>query len=133
MSSSERDADHELSTALAKATDAELFVAFRKTGGIRGIHTELTLSEHDGTLSGTDVTQLGKLLEEVDFFNVTADHLGMPITDGFRFVITAARGRRHRTISTESGVGNELLAKLGPLIAWLEERAPNQKPEVPLN
>ena len=133
MSSTGQEADGALAEALANATDTELYVSFTKSGGIAGIHTEVTLSDHDGTLTEEDAVELGELLDEVDFFNVEAGDPGKPITDGFRFVITAARGRRHRTITTESGVGNELLAKLGPLVGWLEDRAPAQRPEVPLN
>lgn len=130
MSSAEQDTDAALAEALAKATDNELFVSFKKSGGITGIHTEVTLSDHDGTLTEEDAAELGGLLDEVDFFNVTGGAPGKPITDGFVFSITAARGRRHRTITTQSSVGNELLEKLAPLIGWLEDRAPAQRPEV---
>jgi hypothetical protein len=112
--------------------DAELFVEFTKTGGIAGVHVELTLSEHDGTLTDEDAQELGQLLDEVDFFNVNGSGVGKPHPDGFNYTITAARGRRRRTVSIEDGGDTELLSKLGPLIAWLEDRAPSPFPDLPL-
>jgi hypothetical protein len=113
--------------------DAELSVEYTKVGGIAGVHVELKLSEFDGTLTPDDAEELGELLDEVDFFNVEEDAVPSPMPDRFSYIITAARGRRSRTLRAETGSGSDLLTKLGPLLAWLDDRAPSPFPRVPLN
>lgn len=112
--------------------DAELSIEYSKIGGVAGIHVELALSEFDGTLTPEDAEELGQLLDEVDFFNVKDDAEPSTMTDQFIYTITAARGRRRRTLRAETGSGSELLTKLGPLLAWLDDRAPSPFPRVPL-
>jgi hypothetical protein len=121
--------EHEESTP---GMDAELAVEYTKVGGVAGIHVELALSEFDGTLTREDAEELGGLLDEVDFFNITQERPPKPMPDQFTYTITASRGRRRRTLTIESGSGSDLLTKLGPLLAWLDDRAPSPFPRVPL-
>lgn len=121
--------EHEESTP---RMDAELAIEYTKVGGVAGVHVELALSELDGTLTPEDAEELGALLDEVDFFNVTEERVPRPMPDRFTYTITASRGRRRRTLTAETGSGSDLLTKLGPLLAWLDDRAPSPFPRVPL-
>lgn len=113
--------------------DTELEVELRKTGGIAGIHHEIKLSEHGGTLTVEDAAALRNWLGEVDFFDLTEDYSGPTVHDGFNYTITASHGRRRHTITAEQGRGNLTLARLGPLLAWLESKLPEALPRLVLD
>jgi hypothetical protein len=131
MTSSEQVGDEAL--PMPNGMDAELAVEYTKVGGIAGVHVQLKLSEFDGSLTPEDAEELGALLDEVDFFNVEEDAVPRPMPDRFSYIITAARGRRSRTLRAETGSGSDLLTKLGPLLAWLDDRAPSPFPRLPLS
>lgn len=113
--------------------DAEVMVELMKTGGIFGVNQELKLSEHSGTLTVEDDATLRRQLGDVDFFEITGDGSGSTPYNGFNYTICAAHGRRYRRIAAEEWLGEKTLARLWPLISWLEAKLPDTRPELVLD
>ena len=90
--------------------DTELVVEFKKCGGIAGIHQELMLSEHTGTLTAEDAATLKHWLSKVDFFGLTEDKSGPMYYDGFSYSITAAHGRLRPP--TAAGIASSMRTKV---------------------
>ncbi|MDO5752663.1 hypothetical protein [Arthrobacter sp.] len=114
-------------------SETELRVYFAKAGGIVGKKVTLSLSNRDGTLTTEAESELRTLINNVDFFNASQSNPGSMIFDGYSYSVTVAMGHRSRTIDAEQGSDSEMLGKIGPLLAWLEARAPSLLPKIILD
>jgi hypothetical protein len=106
------------------ATDRELFVRFRQTGGIGGWSSEYVAD--DTSLTVEEADSVRRFIDEAGFFKLPAEvGNGDPIADGYSYTLFLAHGRRNHTVHTYDGGGPAESPALMAFIGWLAERAPD--------
>lgn len=94
-------------------------VHFERSGGFGGL--QLTVTIESDTLSADEQQQLGRLIEEADFFNLPAelsDSSGA--VDQFVYRVTVESADRSHTVQTSEAAAP---ATLQPLLDWLTRAA----------
>jgi hypothetical protein len=97
-------------------------VLFERSGGFAGI--PLTLTIDLANLSPDEATQLNRLIEQADFFNLPTTISSAAKPDRFQYRVTIEGGDRHHTVSVGETAAPDTLK---PLLNWLVEFARKQK------
>jgi hypothetical protein len=108
----------------AAAAETALQVRYEVTGGIDGIHEVFAVDT--AHLADTEATELRRLIEEVDFWNLPAeldDH--GDIVDGFWHQVTVTEGDRQHTVSIldSAGPAATRFPRFWDLLIWLNEHS----------
>lgn len=97
-------------------------VSFERSGGFIGAPMTITLDS--ATLAPDDATQLRRLVEAADFFNLPATAKSPAQPDRFHYQVSIQEGDRHHTIT----IGEAAVSKtLRPLLDWLMDAIRNRK------
>jgi hypothetical protein len=99
-----------------------MLVLFERSGGFAGVPVTITIDL--ATLSPADATQLNRLIEQADFFNLPTTTPASTKPDRFQYRVTIQMGDRHHTIKTGEATAPETLT---PLLDWLTNFAQKQR------
>lgn len=95
-------------------------VTITKTGGFAGVHQQLGPVE-TSSLDSEVADQVGRIVTDVDFFNLPESLPAQPVMDGFSYAVRIADGERDHTVRTEGTSNDPAATGLHEMISFLDQ------------
>lgn len=95
-------------------------VTVTKTGGFAGLHQQLgpaDMASLDPGVAG----QVGRIVTELDFFNLPESLPGARVYDGYSYAVRLVDDERDHTVRTEGNSDDPAVAALHELIGLLNQ------------